>query len=574
MFREVLHGDDGTVLKRYWVPPGRLWFPRPWIREHRALERLSAEGGARSRGYSEEPLDGGTRYSLVKDFIEGVPFTTVTADDARAMASRLAAIHAQGVITDDASRGNFVRDERGDVHCIDYGRARVSETRGLPFHYQVGRELAKFRREGAHHDPALWAAFREQYFSSAQVNGLARRALDLGFAVFRGARWWRRESPFSVLFCRRRAPAPRAPAESNAEGPDDPHHVLQIHTNRSWGGGETQVLGLTAGLHERGVRVTLMVAEEGELKRRADQRGLPTVPLPASSSAAVQAVRELGVDIVHVHDSDSASIGVRAGRAAGVPVVLSRRIASPVRQNPWSRAKYSARNLAAVIAISETVRDVFMRTARYPPHRIHVVPSAIDMDALAALPHDDAFRSRFGRGQVVGGIGRLSVKKNWQMLIRVAAQMKPGHPELQWVLVGEGPEKERLVSLAREVGVEDRVHFLGFREDAARLLQDFSVLFFPSLMEGASVTVREAMALGVPVVAVDAPGTMESLGGHGIGIAPDDMERAATEMARLIDDSDARDALAGEARESARRRFSITGLVNGTLAVYRTVLSR
>ena len=90
-------------------------------------------------------------------------------------------------------------------------------------------------------------------------------------------------------------------------------------------------------------------------------------------------------------------------------------------------------------------------------------------------------------------------------------------------------------------------------------------------MEGASVTVREAMLLGTPVVAVDAAGTMESLDGHGIGIKPGDVSAAADAVYAVLTDTDKRQSMIAGARRSALARFSFPVTVAGTLAAYRRI---
>jgi glycosyltransferase involved in cell wall biosynthesis len=342
--------------------------------------------------------------------------------------------------------------------------------------------------------------------------------------------------------------------------------VAHLHTGRSWGGGEYQVLNLVRGLVRRGEKAVLFGVAGGKLLHRAQTEGLDTRRLSR------KAVAEFRPDIIHAHDSGALSAARRRARELGAPVVFSRRVASPLRRNPFSRAKYSAESIAAVLAISETVKQVFAASG-YPPDRIYVVPSGLDLEALDDVVADPGLRRHYGAELLVAGVGSLTKKKNWQMLVRTAALLNGEGWDLHWLLAGEGPERESLEALAAGSGVGDRVHFLGFREDAQQLIKSCDLLFFPSLIEGASVTVREAMALGAPVVAVDAAGTAESLNGHGCLVAPDDVDGAARAVRGLLTDSAARTAMVEAARESARRRFSFDRTVRGTMEVYDAVLS-
>jgi glycosyltransferase involved in cell wall biosynthesis len=319
--------------------------------------------------------------------------------------------------------------------------------------------------------------------------------------------------------------------------------------------------------------VSLFADASGALFRRATEKGLPVEGLAGLFGVReiAQRLRGMSPVLLHAHDSGALRLGIRVGGKLGLPVVLSRRVASPLRRNPLSARKYSARRIDAVIAISQTVKDVFIRGG-YPPERVHVVPSGLDIEALLRVESDAALIGRRGEAVVVGGMGKLSRKKNWQFMVRVAAAMKEEADGIRWVLAGDGPERARLEKLAARLGVEDRFEFLGFRPEGARLLKCFDLLFFPSRREGASVTVREAMVLGVPVVAVNAPGSMESLAGHGWSVADDDVEGAVRSVREALFDAGRRQAVIDGARGSALERFSFERTVEGTLAVYGRVI--
>lgn len=353
--------------------------------------------------------------------------------------------------------------------------------------------------------------------------------------------------------------------------------VLHIHTNMDWGGGERQILELLKRLPAHGVTTRLLTPRGGPLFGRAVEAGIDTQPLPAWPRVCrlARRVREFAADALHLHDSGAAGIGGAASLGTGVPAVYSRRIASPLRRNPRSRRKYSPRRLAAVIAVSETVREEVLR-AGYPAEGVFVVEDGLDLSALDAAPPSPGFRERFERPWLVGGVGKLSEKKNWGFLVRVAARMAddPAGPDVQWIVMGEGPERRALEAAIRERGLGDRVRLEGFVPDAERAMKTLDCLFFPSIREGASVTVREAMWLGIPVVAVDAPGTRESLGGCGHLVRDGDVESAARCVLDVLLDPERTGAMKRAAREAAGRRFGIEGTVAGTVEVYRRVLER
>ncbi len=355
-------------------------------------------------------------------------------------------------------------------------------------------------------------------------------------------------------------------------------HIGHINTNQDWGGGENQVLHLALGLMRHGVQVTLFVHPKGALLERAREAGCTVCPLPEGGRRrcavkTADAVAASDVDLLHVHDSRGASLGPAIGRRLRCPVVLSRRVASPLRRNPFSRWKYSHRNFQAVIAISNTVRDVFLKTSRFPAEAVYVVPSGVDIGELDSLELDTVFRRQFPGRYLAGGVGKLSLKKNWPFLVRVAAEMAQTGLDVHWIIAGDGPEHAAITALAADLGVEDRVHLLGFRSDALRILKSLDVLFFPSRVEGASVTVRECMVLGTPVVAVNADGTMESLAGHGWEVNDGDVAAGVRCVTEALTDPVRRGEHVSGARRYAIEQYNYDRTVAGTLNVYRAVLT-
>lgn len=357
--------------------------------------------------------------------------------------------------------------------------------------------------------------------------------------------------------------------------------IAHLQTNAEWGGGENQVLQLLPVLRKKGINAVLWARADGILYERALQASCPVHPLsrgvtrtliPAGISKLCRELKAAGVVLLHVHDSEGLDLGIRIRQRTGLPLVYNRRIASPIRSGWLSQRKYAADQIDAVIAISETVRRAMTTSCRYPVKQVYIAPTGVDAASLQAVLPDENWRRSQGGQFVAGGLGRLATKKNWAFLVRTAAACRSALPDLRWVVAGEGPEHAALVRLSQALGVEDIVQFIGFHSEGARILKSLDLLFFPSLREGASVTIREAMLMGVPVAAMNADGSMESLGGHGWVLEPDNVDMAVAAVRAIIEDPVGRKTVVEAARKFAQCRFSFERTAADTLAVYEQVL--
>jgi glycosyltransferase involved in cell wall biosynthesis len=351
-------------------------------------------------------------------------------------------------------------------------------------------------------------------------------------------------------------------------------HIGYFNFNLGWGGGENQIFNLVCLLHQLGLKVALVVIEDSVLLKKAELASLPVIPIKKSFSGAdvLAACKKHGINFLHANDSKSVKTGSLVARKLGIPIVYSRRIASPIRKNYFSRRKYSLKNLDGVIAISNTVKDVFKECIVFPENRLFVVPSGIKVEEMESICIDKSLRDKYAPNScLIGGLGKLSIKKNWQMLVKVADLCKKEGLDIRWIIAGKGPEKENLEKLIKEYDLSGFVHLIGFKDNSTEIIKSLDVLFFPSLIEGASVTVREAMILKTPVVAVNASGTAESLNGHGYVVAPDDLEASFEAIKELLTNINKKNKIINEAYCFAVKHFAFSQTILGTLGAYDNI---
>ncbi|HKE02262.1 MAG TPA: glycosyltransferase, partial [Planctomycetota bacterium] len=297
--------------------------------------------------------------------------------------------------------------------------------------------------------------------------------------------------------------------------------TLHVSLNPELGGGEKQVLALVEGSRKRGVDARLVALRDGPCFRAARERALPVEGIkpffrydPISIARLSRWIERDEPHVVHLHDGGAAAIGVSAANATGVPAIVHRRIASPFRRGWLSGWKRDPSRVARFIAVSEVVASV-LREAGIPERAIAVVPSGIDVAALASTRPSPDLERLAPSSPRIATVAKLAPKKGVDVVLEAFARIAREIPEARLLVVGEGPEEAALRAKATGLGLEGRAVFTGSRSDVPAIVAGLDLFLFGSEREGSPGAVREAMALGVPVVAVAAPGTVEVLGDAG-----------------------------------------------------------
>ena len=347
--------------------------------------------------------------------------------------------------------------------------------------------------------------------------------------------------------------------------------VLHVDTARDWRGGQNQVLLTGLGMTARGHSVAIACRSGGALEARARAAGLDVHAMPFRgdvSPRAMLALRGLtarfGPDIVQLHDPHALVPGLVSGAQR---CVATRRVDFPLR-GPLSRIKYSAcertlavsRRIAAVLAESGLPEQSIRVVYEGVPDR-RAVPGG--RDALRAMgAPDDAL--------LIGNVAALVDHKDHATLLRALALAIPRAPSLFLFVLGEGAERGRLETLARDLGIADRCRFAGFREDVDRLLPAFDVFCLSSYLEGLGTSLLDAMCFARPIVATAAGGIPEAVedGVNGRLVearSPEALAQALVDVARR---EDVRKRYGAAGRRIFESRFSADRMVDETLRAY------
>jgi glycosyltransferase involved in cell wall biosynthesis len=300
---------------------------------------------------------------------------------------------------------------------------------------------------------------------------------------------------------------------------------------------------------------------------------------------AAEVTRALRPDLLHIHNLFFYTSLVAAGLKArsGQPLVNTMHLGSMEQLGGLAGAVTTAYERAVgrailrrsdfVIAVSQAVRRHAIGLG-YPATRIEVIPNGVDLETFRPPPREAV---RAGRPRVAF-VGRLLFNKGPQYLVAAAPLVLGRHPDTEFVIIGDGPLRPRLEQAVARQGLAGAFRFLGMRSDVPALLGDPTLSLFvrPSLSEGLPLTVLEAMACGLPVVATPVGGTAEVVRDDETGylVPPRAVEPLAAAICRLLDDPVHARALGANGRALVEREYSWERIAERTVAVYERVLAR
>jgi glycosyltransferase involved in cell wall biosynthesis len=293
-----------------------------------------------------------------------------------------------------------------------------------------------------------------------------------------------------------------------------------------------------------------------------------------SRRALARFLREKRIAVAQGFDFYSNLMLIPAARWAGVPVVLgSHRQLGDLLSFTQFQAQNAAFRLCDRVVCNSRAAAARLQESGIPARKLTVIPNGLPDELFAetqpVLPREPEIVR-------VGMISRMNhPAKRHDLFLRVAAQLAPSFPQLQFVLAGDGPLRPGLEELAKQMNVRDRVTFLGDRRDIPAVLAALDVSVMPSSSESLSNVILESMAAGTPVVAANVGGNSELLQDRTTGLlfAAGDESQFAAALETLITRPELRTQLATRARAQARGEYAIARIRDRYQDLYRSLLA-
>jgi glycosyltransferase involved in cell wall biosynthesis len=345
--------------------------------------------------------------------------------------------------------------------------------------------------------------------------------------------------------------------------------VLHILTRLIRGGADETVLFLLKGLPQHGFDVSLLIGGDSDTGYVHEASSYGRIVLETSLRRDVKPLSDLlalsrlyrhirqgAYDIVHTHTAKAGVLGRFAAKMAGVPLVVHTVHGitfhdfrpPPVRMAYLLCEKFAARMTDRFIAVGDDLRRYYLSHAIGRPGQYTVIHTGMNLEKFrqASVLPDDLIRKKRAElhiqpeDRVVGLVSRLDTGKGQEYLLQAVPQIIRQHPQVKFLLVGDGPYRQKFQQMTTVLNIDQHVIFTGFRYDIEEVMTLFDIAAFTSLWEGLPRVIVQYIAVGKPIVAFDIPGVSELIHSNinGFTVPVRDGDRLAKRLSYLLENPD------------------------------------
>jgi glycosyltransferase involved in cell wall biosynthesis len=363
-------------------------------------------------------------------------------------------------------------------------------------------------------------------------------------------------------------------------------NVLHLIETTEPGGAETMLLKIATGLDKEFFSLGGVLGP-GWISAELERRNIPVFYLPLRRSFDLgwvkrlqRIIRERQVRLVHSHEFTTNCYATLAAKNEGIPIICTVHGKNYYPERYYRRTAYRwvAKNASAFVAVSDDLKRFLHRRLRISNKRIRTVANGIEAEQFddPCLDREKIRRQLGIRNDtvVIITVAALSAVKGHADLLVAAKEVMRCQKNVMFLIVGEGPLETDLRRLSEELGVSPAVRFLGFRDDVPALLRASDIFTLTSYSEGQPVSVLEAMASGLPLIATAVGGTPELVaeGVNGHLVQPRCPRVLADTICRLARDSASRRSLGEAGCALVRKEFSVKRMIAEYAAIYREFL--
>jgi glycosyltransferase involved in cell wall biosynthesis len=362
--------------------------------------------------------------------------------------------------------------------------------------------------------------------------------------------------------------------------------VLHLSSSSGLGGAEMLVSRIASGLDQARFRSIIGLFDLGWLKDRCEILGFPAFVIPMKSQwdfrwivQCCRLVRQQNVSLIHAHEFRANAFGALVARLCGVPLVGTVHGKNYYPDHAKRRMAYRwVSRTANMVAVSHDLRSFLEERIGIAHGRVTVIHNGVDMIEHGSLAQERWLRSELGVDQeefVIGIVGSLYPVKGHACLFHAMKTVVAHRPKTRLLVIGQGELEQTLRQMVSELEIEQVVSFLGLRDDVPRILPLLDLFVLPSLSEGLSVALLEAMSAGVPVIASNVGGNPEIIANEETGylVPPQEPDALAASIIKLMGNQESAKVLGERGRKWVAREYTTERMLQRYQDLYECCLS-
>lgn len=362
--------------------------------------------------------------------------------------------------------------------------------------------------------------------------------------------------------------------------------VLFLSSSSGPGGAERVLSKLAMSLDRKRYRPIVGLFRPGWLQEQCEGHGVETRILPhpgyfdlSGVYKCFRLVRQEGVALIHSHEFDANVHGAMVARLSGIPQVATVHGKNYYWERSRRRVAYRlVARRAHMVAVSEDLKQFIVDRVGISAERIDTIYNGVEIFPDVEETSVEQLTRELGINrdeQIVGTVGSLYPVKGQRYLLEALPRILEVRPRTRLLIIGRGELEASLKAEAKRLGVERNVLFLGLRQDIQNLLAIMDVFVLPSLSEGLSIALLEAMAARRPIVATNVGGNPELVqpGETGYLSAPQDSKGLAAYVLTLLSNGELARRFGENGRKRVEKHFSLTAMTDRYQSLYASLAS-
>jgi sugar transferase (PEP-CTERM/EpsH1 system associated) len=358
--------------------------------------------------------------------------------------------------------------------------------------------------------------------------------------------------------------------------------IMHVLLSLEYGGAEKVAVNLIKKMQKDGFEFSVCVLDKsgglrdelnGNIQVECAHRKGMDLTLPFRLT---KVIKEFSPDIIHMHNSTPFLYGVIAARLAGIKKIVVTQHGSITKES--KKMQFMLKRISGMInktvAVSKDIEKYIKDTYKINGNKLELIINGIDEEIYKkdeGKRKEDRKKLGLEDKFVIGHVARLSPEKDQNTLIEAFSKVAKEIDKARLVIVGDGPLKDSLRLNVKSLKLQDKVLFSGSRSDVQDIMKIFDVFVLSSVREGTPLTLLEAMATELPIVATNVGGNPDVVrnGENGLLVSPGNPDMLAEKIVYLYKNPELRDKMGKAGRKRVIEEFGLSKMAERYMKIYR-----